>query len=164
MTALLIAAACTVTATGTLTVVSALSRWRFGRLPGAFRCRLGPSSRGRLRRAAWRVRRTRAVWLHDVLLVQSGLLRLGVTPVAPELARETSVEALGPSEVRGLGAHAVALRLTAETAARSSSRPRGAIAPHSSGPSSPPPSPVCPGPRASTASEDGACRRSSATG
>ena len=118
MTALLVAAACTVTALGTLTVVSALSRRRFGRLPGAFRCRLGPSSRGRRRRAAWQVRRTRAVWLHDVLLVQSGLLRLGVTPVAPELARETSVEALERFAVRGLGAHAVALRLTAEDGRR----------------------------------------------
>jgi hypothetical protein len=113
VTGLLVASACLVTAVGTLAALSALSRLRFGRLPGAFRCRLGPSWRGRRRRVAWQIRRTRAVWLHDVLLVQSGLLRLSVTPVSPEIARDVSVEALEPFEVRGLGTHAVALRLTA---------------------------------------------------
>jgi hypothetical protein len=109
--AVLVAAACVATAAGTLAVVSGLSRWRFGRLPGAFRCRLGPPSGWRRHRAQWRVRRTRAVWLDDVLLVQSGFLRLGVTPVSPEVDREASVESLEPFEVRGLGLRPVALRL-----------------------------------------------------
>jgi hypothetical protein len=60
------------------------------------------------------MRRTRAVWLNDVLVIQSGLLRLGITTVFPRIARDASVEALVPFEVRGLGLHAVALRLTAE--------------------------------------------------
>ena len=112
MNALLVAAACVATAAGTLAVLSGLSRLRFGRLPGAFRCRLGPPSGWRRRRAVWRVRRTRAVWVNDVLLVQAGLLRLGVTPVAPEIALQASVESLEPFEVRGLGPRPVALRLT----------------------------------------------------
>jgi hypothetical protein len=109
---LLVAAACVASAAGTLAVLSGLSRLRFGRLPGAFRCRLGPPSGWRLHRT-WRVRRTRAVWVNDVLLVQTGLLRLGVAPVSPELAREASVESLEAFEVRGLGPRPVALRLTA---------------------------------------------------
>jgi hypothetical protein len=60
------------------------------------------------------VRRTRAVWLHDVLVIQSGFLRLGMTTVFPTIAQEASVEALVPFEVRGLGLHAVALRLIAD--------------------------------------------------
>jgi hypothetical protein len=54
-------AACVATAAGTLAVVSALARLRFRRLPGSFRCRLGPASPWRRHEAAWRVRRTRAV-------------------------------------------------------------------------------------------------------
>ena len=114
MNAVLVAAACVATCAGTLAVLSVLSRRRFGRLPGAFRCRLGPPSGWRRHRAVWRVRRTRAVWLHDVLVIQSGFLRLGMTTVFPTIAREASVEALVPFEVRGLGLHAVALRLIAE--------------------------------------------------
>jgi hypothetical protein len=99
---------------GTLAVLSVFSRVRFGRLPGAFRCRLGPPSGWRRHRAVWRLRRTRAVWVHDVLVIQSGFLRLGMTTVLPTIAREASVEALVPLEVRGLGLHAVALRLMAD--------------------------------------------------
>ena len=118
MNALLVVAACLATCAGTLAVLTALSRWRFGRLPGTFRCRLGPPSRWRRHRSAWRVRRTRAVWVDDVLLLQSGLLRLGVTPVCPVISREVSVEPLEPFEVRGLGLRTVALRLTAEDGRR----------------------------------------------
>jgi hypothetical protein len=46
------------------------------------------------------------------------LLRLGVTPVCPEIAREASVQPLEPFEVRGLGLRTVALRLTAEDGSR----------------------------------------------
>jgi hypothetical protein len=114
VSALLLAAACVATAAGTLAVVSVLARLRFGRLPGAFRCRLaGPARRGR-EGAAWRVRRTRALWRDDVLLVQSGLLRLGVTQVAAQLAPDASIEPLERFTVRGLGPHVVALRLTTD--------------------------------------------------
>lgn len=118
MNAILVAGACAVTAAGTLAVLSQLSRLRFGRLPGVFRCRLGPPSGWRRHRALWRLRRTRAVWLHDVLVIQSGCLRLGLTVVCPTISRGASVETLAPSEVRGLGLHAVALALTAEDGRR----------------------------------------------
>jgi len=52
--------------------------------------------------------------VHDVLLVQSGALRLGVTPVSAQVAREASIEDLWPYAPRGLGVHVVGLRLTAE--------------------------------------------------
>jgi len=115
--ALLVVGACAVTAAGTLAVLSVLSRLRFRRLPGAFRCRLGPPA-GWRHRSVWRLRRTRAVWVHDVLVIQSGSLRLGMTALCPTISRGASVEALAPSEVRGLGLHAVALALTAEDGKR----------------------------------------------
>jgi hypothetical protein len=116
--ALLVVGCCLIGAAGTLAVVSVFSRLRFGRLPGAFRCRLGPPSGWRRSRALWRLRRTRAVWLHDVLVIQSGCLRLGMTIVCPTISRGASVVSLGPSEVRGLGRHAVGLALTAEDGRR----------------------------------------------
>ena len=54
------------------------------------------------------------MWVRDVLLVQSGALRMGVTPVCASVARDASVEELEPFTTRGLGLHAVALQLTAE--------------------------------------------------
>jgi hypothetical protein len=47
-----------------------------------------------------------------VLLVRSGALRLWLTPLPVGVARDVTVQALGPGEVRGLGPHPVALRLT----------------------------------------------------
>ncbi len=112
MTALLVLAACAAGAVGTLAVLSALSRLRFVRLRGSFRCRLGPAARWRGRRAAWQLRGTRAVWFDDVLLVQTGWLRLGVTPMSPRIEADVGVEYLEPLEVRRLGRRPVALRLT----------------------------------------------------
>ena len=112
MNTLQVAVACVAASAATLAVLSGVSRLRFARLAGAFLCRLGPSSRWRGRRAGWRFRRQRVVWVGDVLLVQSGLLRLGVTPVSAQIPREVSVESLVPSEVRRLGSRPVALRLT----------------------------------------------------
>jgi hypothetical protein len=112
--ALQIAAACLAGAAATLVVLSVRARFRFRRLPGSFRCRLGPGSRRRRAPSAWRIRRTRAVWARDVLLVQSGALRLGITPVCASVARHAAVEELEPFTTRGLGLHAVALTLTAD--------------------------------------------------
>ncbi len=112
MNALVVVAACLATAAGTLGLLSALARLRFRRLPGAFRCRLARSSGDRRPGALRRVGRTYAVWVNDVLLIQSGALRLGVTPVAARVDRQAAVEALPASAARGLGPHAVALRLT----------------------------------------------------
>jgi len=115
--ALLVVGCCLIGSAGTLAVLSGSSRRRFGRLPGAFRCRLGPPA-GWRHRSVWRLRRTRAVWLHDVLVIQSGFLRLGMTTVLPTISRGACVEALAPTEVRGLGRHAVALALTAQDGRR----------------------------------------------
>jgi hypothetical protein len=109
-----LATVCAATAAVTLAVLSCLSRFRFRRRPGAFRCRLGPPARSRWHGVPWRIRRTRAVWVENVLLVQSGALRLGVTPLAVQLPLDATVEPIEPFTVRGLGVHVVALRLTAD--------------------------------------------------
>jgi hypothetical protein len=114
VTALLVAAACVAAAAGTLVGVSGLARLRFGRLPGAFRCRLGSPGRPPQDGAVWRLRRTRAVWHDEVLLVQSGLLRLGVAQLPARPARNASVQFLEPFAVRGLGPQPVALLLTVD--------------------------------------------------
>jgi hypothetical protein len=93
--------------------LSVTSRVRFARQPGAFRCRLGTPPYSRVRKGSrWRLCRTRARWVSDVLIVQSGLLRLGATPMAAHVASDTVVRTLSPSEVRGLGKRPAVLLLT----------------------------------------------------
>ncbi|MGY1753494.1 hypothetical protein [Blastococcus sp. SYSU D01042] len=113
MSTLPVVLACAAGAVATLLVLSAAARIRFRVRPGSFRCRLSAGPSGR-RRAAWRVRRTRAVWVHDVLLVQAGVLRTGVTVLPARVDREAAVHRLPPYAVRGLGRQAVALRLTTD--------------------------------------------------
>ncbi|MGY1631136.1 hypothetical protein ACI784_05420 [Geodermatophilus sp. SYSU D01186] len=98
---------------GTVLVVAVWARVRFTRDLASFRCRVGPpTSRSRRYSARWAVRRTRAAWVDDVLLLRSGALRLWVTPLPLGIARDVTVEDLGPGEVRGLGRQPVALRFT----------------------------------------------------
>jgi hypothetical protein len=83
-----------------------------------FRCRVGPPTGRRTRRARWAVRRTSAAWVDDVLLVRSGALRLWLTPVSASAALDVSVRSVPPDEARGLGPHPFALRLTNATGDR----------------------------------------------
>jgi hypothetical protein len=106
-TAVLLAAA-------TAAVLSLEARIRYVRRLPSFRCRLGPPARRWPRsRARWCLRRTRAAWVGDVLLVRSGLLRLWITPLAVAVPPDEVVRALEPAEVRGFGTRPVALRFTA---------------------------------------------------
>lgn len=109
LTAVLAAAASVI---ATLALLSARSRIHFARQPDSFRCRLGAAAVPWRGGARWQRRRTRAVWVSDVLLVETGLLRLSATPVAAHLARDVEVESLSAADVPGLGPHPVALRLT----------------------------------------------------
>jgi hypothetical protein len=96
-------------------------RSRFARTPGAFRCKVrvpGSASR-RLRRrpeppagfdARWGHRRRRAVWVHDVLLVQHGLLRQHVVALPVRIPDEV-IRPEPPDVVRGLGSGPQVLRL-----------------------------------------------------
>jgi hypothetical protein len=98
-----------------LVATSVASRMRFARQPGAFRCRLGTPQHPRSpERTRWRLRRTRARWVSDVLIVQSGLLRLGATPLAAHIAPDAVVRSVGGLEVRGLGRRPAALVLSLE--------------------------------------------------
>jgi len=95
-----------------LTTVAVIGRVRFARDRRSFRCRIRdcrPTPSGRDPR--WRTR-TQAMWVHDVLLIRSGFLRLGLTvlPVCP--ARGARVHSLTRDDVRRLGSHPVSLRLT----------------------------------------------------
>ncbi|MGK5113944.1 MULTISPECIES: hypothetical protein [unclassified Geodermatophilus] len=97
----------------TLAVLTVWGRVRYARRLPSFPCRVGPPAAGwRRDRARWRLRRTRATWVGDVLLIRAGALRLWLDPLPVGVAGDVTVRALEPGEVRGLGAHPVALRFT----------------------------------------------------
>jgi hypothetical protein len=96
----------------TIAVLTVWGRIRDARRLPSFRCRLGPAISRRGRRARWCLRRTRATWVGDVLMVRSGVLRLWLTPLPVGVARNATVQPLGRGDVRGLGSHPVALRFT----------------------------------------------------
>jgi hypothetical protein len=78
-------------------------RRRFARNPGVFRCKLrapGNPSAGLRRR--WDRAPRRAVWVHDVLLVQHGALRQHIVALPARLPDEV-LHPLPLGEVRGLG-------------------------------------------------------------
>lgn len=91
-------------------VLSLWSRVRFARQPESFRCRLGAASR----RRPWRRCSTRARWVNDVLLIQTGLLRTGTTAVVPRVPSGSRLRWVPREDVRGLGGDPVALRLTVD--------------------------------------------------
>lgn len=91
--------------------IAVWARLRFTRNLSSFRCRVGP---GRRYRTRWRRRRTRAAWARDVLLVRSGPLHLGVSPIAVGVPRTATLRQLGADEVPGLGRHPVSLRFTTD--------------------------------------------------
>jgi hypothetical protein len=103
-----------VSAVLTLALLTVWARVHYARRLPSFRCRIGPPPAGGRRRrgARWCLRRSWATWVDDVLLVRSGALRLWLTPLPVSVARDVTVQALRPGEVRGLGRRPVALRLT----------------------------------------------------
>jgi hypothetical protein len=95
-----------------LGIVSVWARMRFAREPGSFRCRLGrlprrPSRRGRVIR--WDRSRTRARWINDVLLIQTGLLGLRTTALHVRLPLAARIETEPVSAVKRLGTRPQAL-------------------------------------------------------
>jgi hypothetical protein len=102
---------CAASVIATLAVLWLRARIRYERHLSFFRCRLGRSpSRRHPWRSRWRLRRTWATWVGDVLMVRSGALGLWLTPLPGEIPREATLVALEPGAVRGLGRRAVALR------------------------------------------------------
>lgn len=93
-----------------LALLAVWSSVRFTRRYRSFRCRIAlPPSRRRAGR--WRLVRSRAVWVDDVLLVRSGPLGLEVVPLATGVPRTATVRPLDARRVRGLGPRPVALRV-----------------------------------------------------
>jgi hypothetical protein len=89
-----------------LILVAVWTRCRFARDRSSFACRTARLSwrwwhRDGLR---WNWWRTRAKWVNDVLVVQSGLLWMRTLTVPVALPRGTQIEAEARSTVRRLGA------------------------------------------------------------
>ena len=95
----------------TVAVVSGWGAVRDARRSAFFRCRVRAIGR-RGRGGRWRLRRSRVTWAGDVLMLRTGLLRLSLTPLSVGVASDSRVQRLGAGDVRGLGAHLVALRFT----------------------------------------------------
>jgi hypothetical protein len=113
MSPVLVAAGAALLVAGTVVVLTVWGRLRYARRMPSFRCRVGPpTARWRRKRARWQLRRTHASWVDDVLLLRSGVLRLWLTPLVVGVGPEVSVEVLEPGDVRGLGAHPLALAFT----------------------------------------------------
>jgi hypothetical protein len=105
-----------------------MSNSRPGGTGRVFLCKIRPA--GRLDhplKARWPLRRCRAAWAHDVLIVSRGLTFPRVTALAVRMPEETLRQTCA-REVRGLGAHplVIVLRLDndrlIEIATRSSHR------------------------------------------
>jgi hypothetical protein len=73
-------------------------------LPGAtFPCRLRPAGRlGHQRPGSWPRRRWRGAWVHDVLLLERGVLLRRITSLSVRMPEE-ALRSAWPGEVRGLG-------------------------------------------------------------
>ncbi len=108
-----------VLASAALVSVSLIARRRFGRHRAAFRCRIRSSGGwrrwGRARR--WRLRRTGARWVNDVLLLQSGPLGLSVSALTARIAPGSGLRRLSSTEVKGLGHRPWALALRTDDGA-----------------------------------------------
>jgi hypothetical protein len=88
-----------------LIVVALWNRTRFGKDPAAFVCRAARLSRRGWQRDGlrWGWLRTRAKWVNDVLIVQSGPLWMRSLTIAVSLPKGAQIETEPPSTVRRLG-------------------------------------------------------------
>jgi hypothetical protein len=78
-------------------------RRRFGRDPGVFRCKLrAPGNPSTGLRRCWDRAPRRAVWVHDVLLVQHGAMRQHIVAL-PARIPEEALHPLPIGDVTGLG-------------------------------------------------------------
>jgi hypothetical protein len=87
------------------------ARLCFARAPSTFRCKLRLPGDPDQPLAPWRWHRTRARWIHDVLLVQRGLL-LPRTATLCARGPDRAVRRTSPIEVNRLGADPMVLTLT----------------------------------------------------
>ena len=98
-----------------LAVRSVVAGRRFRAHSSVFHCHVRTARRDRRRRwGRWPLHGTRARWVHDVLVLQSGLLGLSTTPHAARIAAGAALRPVSGQEVRGLGGHPWALLLSTE--------------------------------------------------
>jgi len=82
-------------------------RWRSAPPGTGFPCRLRPAGRlGHQRPGSWPRRRWHGTWVHDVLLLERGVLLRRITSLSVRMPEEAMRNAW-PGEVRGLGRDAV---------------------------------------------------------
>lgn len=98
-----------------LAVRAVFAARRFRDHLAVFRCRVRSLTRNRRgERPRWPLRRTRARWIHDVLVLQSGLIGLSTTPHAARVAAGATLRPVSVRRVRGLGPRPWALQLSTE--------------------------------------------------
>jgi hypothetical protein len=82
-----------------------------GELGTCFPCRLRPAGRvGHQRPGSWPRPRWRGAWVHDVLLLERGVLLRRITSLSVRMPEE-AVRHAWPGEIRGLGSDPVVVLL-----------------------------------------------------
>jgi hypothetical protein len=88
-----------------------LARARSGPSGATFPCRVRPAGRlGHVLPGGWPRRRWRGTWVHDVLLLERGVLMRRITSLRVRIPEEALRDAW-PGEVRGLGRDVVVVLL-----------------------------------------------------
>ena len=96
---------------GYAVIVADRNRRHFAHSADAFACKVrSPRGDAVVPRKRWPVRRVRAIWVHDVLVVRRGLLVPRTTVLAVRLPDDVVREAR-QREVRGLGRRPLVIRL-----------------------------------------------------
>lgn len=94
-----------------LSIVAAwTASFRFSSSAPSFRCKIRPIAPGDHGDLRWPVRRCRASWVHDVLLVRQGVLLVRLTAL-PARVPDEALRDTRSREVGGLGDHPLALIL-----------------------------------------------------
>jgi hypothetical protein len=94
--------------TGVSVVAATVAGFRFPSHTATFRCKIRPVAVAGARQHRWPRRRSRAAWVHDVLLVRTGPVLVGLRALAVSTPEEP-LRDTRPGEVRGLSTRAVAL-------------------------------------------------------
>src|SRR3954471_22611635 len=101
----------TVLALMSAAIVAALaSSFRLPAERSAFSCKIRPAPVDGVRTRRWPKQRCRAVWVHDVLMIRSGRLRVWLRAL-PVRTPEDPVRATANREVQGLGVGPLAVVL-----------------------------------------------------
>jgi hypothetical protein len=91
-------------------VAAVAATFRFPSRITSFRCKIRPAPLPGAKRHRWPLRRCRATWVHDVLMVRRGLV-LATVSALPVHLLEKALRETGPDEIPFLGPALVAVVL-----------------------------------------------------